>query len=140
MSRRPNGDAPALKPPTAQVLLRVDTPDQQSCEPGAPFPHGYSRPSVPRAPYSHSSSVGSLHPFHAQYAVAWFQSTQLIGWSSLPLTPALQLPPVFAAVQLPAATHAAYAFTVTSVFSMQNALTLTACTGFSSEAPVSDPI
>ncbi len=47
---------------------------------------------------------------------------------------------MFAAVQLPAATHAAYAFTVTSVLSMQNVATVTACTGFSSAPPLFDPI
>ena len=31
------------------------------------LPHGYSRPSVPRAPFSHSSSVGKRSPAQRQY-------------------------------------------------------------------------
>src|SRR5512140_3843021 len=48
---------------------------------GSWSPHGYIRPSLPRAAYSHSASVGNRFPAHVQYATAWFQSTQLIGWS-----------------------------------------------------------
>lgn len=45
----------------------------------------YVRSSPPRAANSHSSSAGSLFPFHSQNARASFQLTCSTGWSSLSL-------------------------------------------------------
>jgi hypothetical protein len=43
------------------------------------LPHGYFRPSVLRAAFSHSASVGSRFPAQPQYATSCSQATQLIG-------------------------------------------------------------
>jgi hypothetical protein len=42
------------------------------------FPHGYIRPSVPRAAFSHSASVGSRLPAHSQDAEAYCHFTPLL--------------------------------------------------------------
>src|SRR5215218_1002407 len=93
MSSTPNELAPAGKLPTGAVVfqpslslyIRLAAPPSlptafTSFALGAAFPHGYMRPSSPRAAYSHSASVGSRLPIHLQYAAAWYQSTQLRGW------------------------------------------------------------
>ncbi len=51
--------------------------------PSHPFPHGYFLPSTPRAPFSHSISLGSRRPAHLQYACASSQLTQTTGWSAI---------------------------------------------------------
>ena len=99
------------------VPVRAPPPDQHNWSDGGASPHGYSRPSVPAAARCHSASVGRRAPRDAQNATAWFQSTQLIGWSPRPATPQLQAPPVFGAVH---PEHVPYAATVTSVRSRQN--------------------
>ena len=43
------------------------------------FPHGYFRPSVQRAAFSHSNSRGSLSPAHRQYACASSHDTHTTG-------------------------------------------------------------
>ena len=42
------------------------------------------RPSTPRAPFSHSNSLGNRTPAHWQYASAPYQLTCTTGWSSFP--------------------------------------------------------
>lgn len=76
--RRPRESSP---PHTSLAWSRIGP--SRGGRPGGLFPHGQVLPSVPRAAYSHSSSVGSRFPTHPQYAFAWFQFTQLIGWLSL---------------------------------------------------------
>src|SRR5258708_36644166 len=54
---------------------------------GSSSPHGYLRPSDPRAANSHSASVGKRLPWYAQYLEDMDQSTQLMGcciFSGLP--------------------------------------------------------
>src|SRR5262249_38048510 len=97
--------------------------------------------------FSHSASVGSRLLAHAQYACACAHVRQLIGCSSRPLWPQLQksasfgcsLPFQYGMVRPcvphdPAATHAEYRATVTSVRSMRNAPTSTLRLGRSSES------
>src|SRR5262245_50058620 len=153
MSRTPNGLAPSRKLPTGAVVghpssssysalrgvpsrlaaARHSAPHALSRRAlGAALPQGWMRPSLPRAAYSHSASVGSRPPLQAQYAAACPQSTQLIGWlgRSLPLHARLnsfsslpeyddQFTVIGGALHARAAAHAAYAATVTSVRSMQ---------------------
>jgi hypothetical protein len=61
-SRRPTARGPVAghKPEITAVLQRA----------GGSLPQGYARPSLPRAAYSHSASVGSRLFLNAQYAVA----------------------------------------------------------------------
>ncbi|MEI6225677.1 MAG: hypothetical protein WCS72_13035 [Deltaproteobacteria bacterium] len=79
-------------------------------------------------------------PAHAQYAVAWFQSTQFTGWftrsgfswlqygdhlvRSVSLMSG-QSTVACAGMHFPAFTHAAYAPIVTSVSSIRNGCTVT---------------
>ena len=51
---------------------------------GLVIAHGYVRPSVPRAAFSHCCSVGSRTPDHVQKATASCQLTYTTGWFSLP--------------------------------------------------------
>jgi hypothetical protein len=110
MSFNPKGLSPLGKLPTGAVVAQPSSDEYiavqvspwalaqathslphafKSRGPGASFPHGYVLPDVPRAPYSHSSSVGNRLLAHRQYALAWFQSTQLIGCLPCPLLPQL---------------------------------------------------
>src|SRR5438309_9135973 len=102
MSRTPNGDAPRGYEPTGDVSAQPSLPVYigfltsgvgsaaayaahssphafKRCGFGGALPHGYFRPSLPRAAYSHSGSVGSRAPMNEQYEVACVKSTQLIG-------------------------------------------------------------
>src|SRR5215218_10339860 len=47
--------------------------------PGFSLPHGYQRPSVPRAAFSHIASVGSCLPAQFAYCCADFQVMLPIG-------------------------------------------------------------
>src|SRR5215510_10202242 len=114
--------------PSRLAAARHSAPHALSRRPlGGALPQGWMRSSLPRAAYSHSASVGSRPPFQAQCAAACAQSTQLIGWlgRSLPLHAWLnrlsslpeyddQFTVIAGARHAPAATHAAYAATVTS--------------------------
>ena len=97
---------------------------------GFASPHTNGRPSTPRAANSHSASVGNRLPAKRQYASAASALMHAIGRSAAegsayvqPNTSAL------GATQDRSATHARYARTVTSVLSMQNDWTVTACAG-----------
>ena len=59
-----------------KTFMRCSPPGSSSA------PHGERLPSrPPRAAYSHSASVGSRPPAHAQYAAASFHDTCTTGWS-----------------------------------------------------------
>jgi hypothetical protein len=62
MSRTPYGDASIGKAPTASLLSDPDR-DVRILQNVASkrLPHGKTRPSTPRAAFSHSSSVGSRY-------------------------------------------------------------------------------
>jgi hypothetical protein len=79
MSCNPKGESPCGNAPTAHVPCNVFHRSQQSCPEGGSLPQGHERPSVPRAAYYHSSSVGRRFPDHRQYSSAWLQLTQLMG-------------------------------------------------------------
>jgi hypothetical protein len=102
MSSAPNGLAPSGQLPTGAVAShpsrslyvsghawpsRVQRSRHSLPHPlsrftlGGSSPHGYTRPSLPRAAYSHSASLGSRLFTDSQYTFAWLQSTQLTGWS-----------------------------------------------------------
>jgi hypothetical protein len=67
----------------------------------AAFPQGNFAPSLPRAAFSHSASVGSRPPAHAQYAFASALAIQVAG--RLPL---LQSHSQAGGLHAPAAIHA----------------------------------
>jgi hypothetical protein len=96
MSSAPYGLAPAVRPPAASGAP-AHLPKFACAQVGAVFPHGYSRPSVPRAAFSRSASVGRRLPAHEQKAAAFVQVTSCTGTSSVG-SPGI-------AVQLPAATQ-----------------------------------
>src|SRR6185369_16814124 len=51
------------------------------------FPHGYSLPSVPRAAFSHSASLGRPKPCHSAKASASDQLTKTAGCSAFLFQP-----------------------------------------------------
>src|SRR5207302_6742770 len=55
--------------------------------PSNSLPHGYRRPSVLRAAFSHSASVGRRLPAQVQYALASCQLTCTTGCASSPAMP-----------------------------------------------------
>src|SRR5262245_61513343 len=90
-------------------------------------PHGYLRPSVPRAAFSHSCGVGKRLPAQRQYASARYQSIQLAGWLGRSSrhwlgelsTISIHLVKLEKPWHPPSATHLLKAVAVTSVRSMQ---------------------
>src|SRR5438093_5928650 len=71
----PTGKSPPL------YGLPEDLPKFARAEVGSSLPQGYLRPSVPRAAFSHSASVGKRLPAHVQYARASSQDTYATGSS-----------------------------------------------------------
>src|SRR5215813_3450695 len=92
-----------------------------------PVPHGKMRPSVPRAAFSHSASVGSRLPFQVQNWLACIQVTHTTGRFGYMLGAQAQ-----GTAQTPAVTHCAYSDCVTSVRSMKKDDSITMCWGLSS--------
>src|SRR5829696_4564587 len=76
MSRWPYGPAPAGWVPTSLV---TDVEKVARSGVGGSLPHAKRRPSVPRAAFSNSASVGSRLPTMAQYARASFHEMLEIG-------------------------------------------------------------
>src|SRR4030095_738872 len=68
-SRTPQGLAPRGNTPIGTVL-RGPTPRIPHASSRHSSPHGYLRPSVPRAGLSHSASLGIRAPAYAAYAFA----------------------------------------------------------------------
>ena len=67
-----------FKPPRgADLWVHSDAPPGSGL--GSSFPHGYFLPSVPRAAFSRSASVGSRPPAHSQYAFASSHVTKTAG-------------------------------------------------------------
>src|SRR3954466_7437722 len=100
MSNAPNGLTPSTNAPVGEVVSHRSSPPSRGAmvslgrraaraQPsshafkrfggGPSCPHGQAPPSVPRAAYSHCSSVGSLLPTQRQYAAASSNDTQFIG-------------------------------------------------------------
>src|SRR5512142_1884261 len=109
MSHAPYGLAPCGKLPTGALSaklsftlpsfqLYVQFPSQElSLVASHTLPQGKVRPSVPRAAFSHSASVGSLLPAQVQYAVASFQVTRATGCFILS---AMSLPAPFGVIHV----------------------------------------
>src|SRR5437870_3740156 len=93
----------------------------------ASLPHGYLRPSVPRAAFSHSASVGKRFPTKEQNAFACAHTTQPAGSSGVE-----QSHEHVGSAHALASTQAAYSSCVTSFRSISNALSETVWSGFSS--------
>ena len=72
------GLAPFGKPPTGRRSFHPALKCARSLS-GGSFPHGYFLPSVPRAAFSHSASVGKRLPSHAQYATAPYHEASTTG-------------------------------------------------------------
>src|SRR5262249_6652909 len=70
-----------------------------------------------------------------QYVIAWFQSTQLIGWFARLTCCELHCDSVPVGVQLPALLHASYSATVASRRCMQKPGSVSECCGCSSASP-----
>jgi len=97
------------------------------------LPQGYSRPSVPRAAFSHSSSLGRRPPAKAQKACASCQFTLVTGSSGS------WARSMAGCGQRRAATQRAYMARVTSVRSMRYAGRERLAIGRSSSAPRLEP-
>ena len=107
---------------------------------GAAAPgHGYARSARPPAASSHSASDGRRRPIHAQYPAACLKLTQLTGLRALSVESRRHMLPLAAGEQRSAATHFAYAATVTSCCSSANGATVARTSGRSAAAPVDDP-
>jgi hypothetical protein len=108
------------------------------------LPQGYLLPSVPRAPHSHSISVGRRPPAHRQKSAAEDQSIQFNGRSALPRAP--QVIPVSpkshwsGSTHAPAATQRWNCATAVFVRAIANCLTRTRRLGSSSSGPPFDPV
>src|SRR5437016_418112 len=89
MSWAPYGLTPPGYEPTGAVLptllSKLFARLESHCS-----PLGYSRPSTPRAAFSHSASVGNRWPAHWQYALASCQVTPTTGWVGPFHCPSLQ--------------------------------------------------
>src|SRR3954470_15447406 len=84
MSSAPDGLLPASCEPTGSGVPVLPSLPRLPFEGSHVSPHGYLRPSVPRAASSHSDSVGSRLPDHLAYATASSHVTKTTGHCSVP--------------------------------------------------------
>jgi len=84
MSSAPYGLAPSRAVPTGCTTIPHWSVLARSQLNSSSLPHGNMRPSVPRAAFSHSASVGNRLPPHSQNATAWSQVMLLSGKVGVP--------------------------------------------------------
>jgi len=98
------------------------------------LPHGYMRPSGPRAAFSHSASLGNRLPAQVQYALRLepvHPDDGVIVKFRVAIIFIISIRAVYqGSLQAPAATHKAYCLLVTSYLSIQYPSRYTVCWGF----------
>src|SRR4051794_34094909 len=121
MSCKRYGLIPAANERTGCALAKAQSPKLARLQSAPVLPHGYVVPVIPRAPISHSASVGTRFPPQPQYRLASSQLTHDTGqFAEVPVCHAQG-----GATHTAARTHASYAPWVTSVSSIEKSETLT---------------